>query len=212
MAKRVVMRRCGVAALAVGVFLASPLASASATTATATGAASALVSSCDQTSNVTITFDDPSVAPIHTEGEASCSASTASGGVRPAASGDYGQNDFYPNSPFFAAADNNGRFYAQVTYSRASLPVAFGFYLSPYLQSIGAGLVNASVTESPSGCHYGDSAKPVDYTFHWSCPTHRANYRQLLGGSFVFRVNVAGRPGTAHVAMQFRYVIALTNP
>ena len=48
---------------------------------------------------------------------------------------------------------------------------AYYFLISPALRSAALFQVTARMSESPTGCSYYEIA-PVDYTFHWSCPSH----------------------------------------
>lgn len=171
---------------------------------------------CGIQTSTTITYDDPSMAKTTLPNTGLKCSLPASGKIVPATSGDYGSYSFTQDQPFFSAADSNGSFYAQVTYSSSPLPVAFGFTLSQYLQSIAASDVTPAVYEfkgsTSTGCYYGGKPYPIDYQFHWSCPQHDLNYQYHIAGSFTFRVDVGGRMGTAVVNIQFTYVISVNTP
>jgi hypothetical protein len=64
------------------------------------------------------------------------------------------------------------------------------------------------MNESPTGCSYYELA-PVDYTFHWSCPSHGWGTTHTESGTLVFRVATPWGQGTATISDCFRCKITL---
>lgn len=93
----------------------------------------------------------------------------------------------------------------QLTYTSGN-PIAWSFRLSTYLRSIATSnaSVDARVFRHGAATSYSYTKRaPCDYTFHSTLKGSSNKYRYQLGGTYTFRVNAGGRPGTAYVRMTF---------
>jgi hypothetical protein len=109
--------------------------------------------------------------------------------------------------PHYTVTDSQGTFGAQVTY-KGTEPVAYYFLISSSLRAAAISQVTARMKESPTGCSYYEIAA-VDYTFHWSCPSHRYGTTYTESGTLVFRVVTPWGTGTATISEYFRFLITL---
>jgi hypothetical protein len=109
--------------------------------------------------------------------------------------------------PGYTTTDSQGTFGALVTY-KSPHAVAYYFLIAPALREIAISQVTARMKESPSGCSYYQLA-PVDYTFHWSCPSHVWGTTYTESGTLVFRIVTPWGSGTATISEYFRYKITL---
>jgi len=109
--------------------------------------------------------------------------------------------------PGYTTTDTQGTFGTQVTY-KSPHAVAYYFLIAPASRIAALSQVTARMSESPSGCSYYEIA-PVDYTFHWSCPSHVWGTTYTESGTLVFRVATPWRAGVATISEYFRYKITL---
>jgi len=130
------------------------------------------------------------------------------------ASGTYGPKVFSVGDQYFEASDSNGDFSAQVTYlsnGTVQNPVAFGFTLSVYLQSIATSTMTCKAWQFKNGASTGASDNhtglPVSYQWHWSFPVNPIGANMQVSGNCNFSVNVGGNPGQANVGLLFNYVV-----
>jgi hypothetical protein len=139
-------------------------------------------------------------------------------GTTPAsAAGNYGTKIFSIGDQYFEATDSNGHFTAQVTYVSGGRPfrenpVAFSFVISPYLKSIATGSMNCTAWQQKNGASTGASDHHAGigpgYIWHWTFPQNNSiGANMMASGNCTFRVDVAGRTGTANVSFVFRYVV-----
>lgn len=118
------------------------------------------------------------------------------------------RHSFTNSNPSYSITDGNGTFTAQ---GRPSAPsgntMAWSHRVSPYLQSIATG--NRNCTAGHMQLPYHDTHNgPITYLWHSSVPGNRVNTNYTLWGSCTFRVAVNGRPGTATLSFNFRYVFS----
>ncbi|MFD8724639.1 hypothetical protein ACFV2H_43450 [Streptomyces sp. NPDC059629] len=139
-------------------------------------------------------------------------------GAAPAsAAGNYGEKIFSIGDQSFQATDSNGHFTAQVTYVSGGRPfrenpVAFSFVISPYLKSIATSNMNCTAWQQKNGASTGASDNHPSigpgYVWHWTFPQYNSiGANMMASGNCTFRVDVAGRTGTANVTFVFRYVV-----
>ena len=138
------------------------------------------------------------------------SAGSDSSPSRPA-SGDYGPKYFFKSDSYFSPTDNNGSFSASALYFLSSASVAWGFKLSPYLQSIATSGVtpvcNNFANGGFTGYHYSKTPQTADYPFHASIPGVQFVPSEQLACGYSFRVNAGGATGLANVRSVFNSTV-----
>ena len=127
------------------------------------------------------------------------------------ASGDYGPKYFFKNDSHFSQTDNNGSSSASALYFPSSASVAWGFKLSPYLQSIATSGVtpvcNDFANGSFTGYHYSKTPQTADCPFQSSIPGVQFGPSEQLACGYSFRVNAGGATGLANVRSVFNFTV-----